>query len=231
MSTIEEALHTIQAHTILDVATGRGDFILFLKEHLGSFGSAVGIDIKKSSGWTTQEINTSQIHFLEMDAAKLDFQDGSFDLVSISNSLHHMAQPARVLSEMTRVLKPGGIFLFHEMYTDRQTPAQQTHTLLHQWWGKIDTLEGVWHNSPFKRSEMIRFLKETGIEHWEYFDEADLSGDPLDLELVSQLGKIIEDYQGKTKDETLIAEGKTLRRRVHEMGFQSASEFLAIGKK
>ncbi len=228
MATFEETLKSINATKILDVATGRGDFLFFLKENLRGFGTGTGVDIKKSEAWAS---NKESMDFREMDAARLDFADGSFDLVSMSNSLHHMPQPAKVLAEMARVLSPGGVFLFYEMYTDRQTPAQQTHNLLHQWWGKIDTATGVFHASPNKREELVRSLKETGITAWEYFDEADLSSDPFEAGLMEELDKIITSYQKKTTDQALIDEGEELRKRIKSVGFHSATELVAIGRK
>lgn len=231
MPTIEETLQHIKAEKILDVATGRGDFIHFLQDNIAEFGSATGIDVKQFAVWSKNGFDPRKIHFQVMDAAALQFESESFDLVSISNSLHHMPKPGQVLSEMIRVLKPGGIFLFYEMYTDRQTPAQLTHTLLHQWWGKIDTAAGTFHHSPYQRSELTRFLKETGINAWEYIDEADLSDDPIQPEVVEELEGIIDEYIGKTSEAALIAEGEQLRQRVKSVGFHSASQLFAIGKK
>lgn len=43
-----------------------------------------------------------------MDAAALRFKDESFDLVTLIRVLHHLPDPAAELSEMHRVLRPGG---------------------------------------------------------------------------------------------------------------------------
>ncbi len=42
------------------------------------------------------------------DAQALPFGDGSLDLAVTSYSLHHISDPAKVLREMARVVKPGG---------------------------------------------------------------------------------------------------------------------------
>ena len=42
------------------------------------------------------------------DAQALPFGDGSLDIAVTSYSLHHISDPAKVLNEMARVVKPGG---------------------------------------------------------------------------------------------------------------------------
>jgi ubiquinone/menaquinone biosynthesis C-methylase UbiE len=231
MSTLEETLHSLHADKILDVATGKGDFILLLKDNLGSFGNAIGVDMKKFDLWSDGKFDPTCVRFEVMDGARLEFEEGSFDLVSISNSVHHLMEPQKVFSEMFRVLKPGGFFVFCEMYSDRQEPTQLTHTLLHQWWGRIDSSLGIYHRSPYKRAELMEHLKATRIKSWEFFDEADLSGDPLDAGLISELETIIANYQAKTQDTVFISEGDELRKRVKTIGFHSAPQLFAIGRK
>jgi|SRR5215831_6000197 len=43
----------------------------------------------------------------------LPFKDEHFDLVTANMVVEHLAEPALQFSEINRVLKPGGIFLFH----------------------------------------------------------------------------------------------------------------------
>lgn len=231
MKTVDEILHAIHAEKLLDVATGRGDFLLSLQQQLGSFGSGIGIDIKPSDEWGSDKFTELPITFMQMDASNLEFEDASFDLVSISNSLHHMPDPCKTLAEMVRVLKPGGCFILYEMFTDNQTPEQHTHTLLHQWWGKVDTASGTCHRSPYTREELIELIKCSDLDNWQLLEDVDLSGDPFDLETFNILDKNIDNYLAKTKDADLINEGVSLRQRLRTIGFQSATELFALGEK
>lgn len=46
------------------------------------------------------------------DAGGIPYPDASFDVVFSDNVVEHLADPAAVLLEVHRVLKPGGVFLF-----------------------------------------------------------------------------------------------------------------------
>lgn len=50
---------------------------------------------------------------LRADVAALPFGDHAFDLVTANMVVEHLARPADQFREISRVLKPGGIFLFH----------------------------------------------------------------------------------------------------------------------
>jgi ubiquinone/menaquinone biosynthesis C-methylase UbiE len=47
------------------------------------------------------------------DISSLPFRDGAFDLVTSNMVFEHLKQPAAQLAEIIRVLKPGGILVFH----------------------------------------------------------------------------------------------------------------------
>ena len=51
------------------------------------------------------------VHFSIEDAAALSFGDSYFDAVIISNALHAMPEPDKVLMNITRVLKPSGLLI------------------------------------------------------------------------------------------------------------------------
>jgi ubiquinone/menaquinone biosynthesis C-methylase UbiE len=47
-----------------------------------------------------------------MDAASLDFEDGSFDVVTAGFVMHLLPDPSATIREVRRVLRPGGTFMF-----------------------------------------------------------------------------------------------------------------------
>lgn len=104
-----EAL-ALSPRRILDVATGTGDFALELKaraEHAEVVGSdfvpqMLDIARAKARG------RGLELRLEEGDALNLPYPDGSFDAVTCAFGFRNFADYARGLSEMWRVLAPGG---------------------------------------------------------------------------------------------------------------------------
>jgi ubiquinone/menaquinone biosynthesis C-methylase UbiE len=69
----------------------------------------VGVDYDHES--LTQHRNISER--VRADITTLPFRDGSFDVVTANMVLEHVKDPDRLLSEIFRVLAPGGVFIAH----------------------------------------------------------------------------------------------------------------------
>jgi SAM-dependent methyltransferase len=51
----------------------------------------------------------------QVDAKGLPYADGSFDVVISNSIVHHIPQPIRVVREMLRVLRPGGLLFVRDL--------------------------------------------------------------------------------------------------------------------
>jgi SAM-dependent methyltransferase len=222
---------------VLDVATGGGAFASRLRGDYGNLGTIVAIDLSEDvlrrQGTPLQGID--DLLAACMDSDRLAFRDGSFDLVCISNSLHHLSDLQQTLREMLRVLRPGGEFLVSEMYRDDQTETQMTHVLMHEWWAEIDMKCGIHHMRTFTRKEILEGMSMLGLEDIVTVDYAFLERDPLDAELLKHLEAAIDGYMAKLGsaggDPDLSSRGEVLRTRLHEVGFHGASSLALIGRK
>jgi SAM-dependent methyltransferase len=74
---------------------------------------AVGIDISEVAIQRCREANIPGARFETMNCESLDFPDDSFDLVCGIAILHHL-NLASAVSEIARVLRPGGVAIFRE---------------------------------------------------------------------------------------------------------------------
>ena len=104
-----EAL-ALNPQRILDVATGTGDFALELKAR-APHAEVVGSDFVPEMLDIAREKARGrhlELRLEEGDALNLPYPDGSFDAVTCAFGFRNFADYARGLSEMWRVLAPGG---------------------------------------------------------------------------------------------------------------------------
>jgi SAM-dependent methyltransferase len=234
MPTPQDILGHLPAGRVLDVATGGGGFIHFLLEGLKGYTEIIGVDNNKRAQAAFEEAfkDKPNIRFQAMDASRLDFDSDSFDLVCISNSLHHFDDPQAVLRQMERVLRLGGYLLVSEMYCDGQTETQMTHVHLHHWWGAVDTVNGVAHHETYRREELIGLVSGLGLKDVVLYDLSDTSDDSHDPEIAEELNPVFKQYIQRAEGHPdLQARGEELRQRVAEIGFHSATTLVVIGRK
>jgi SAM-dependent methyltransferase len=224
----------ISGGRVLDVATGTGGFARFLVDGLADYEEIVGIDSNadRGSAFAATFDGHAGISFIEMDAHHLAFPDASFDTVCVSNSLHHFADPAPVLAEMLRVLRRGGHMIVNEMYRDGQTDEQMTHVLLHHWWAAVNMIGGEVHRETYRRAELVGILGNLALVDLRIIDLVDADEDPHDPEMVEELDAAIDRHLGLADGHPeLLARGKVLRERLHEVGARGATQLLAIGRR
>ena len=125
--------------SILDIATGTGDFAILSAEML-SPKQMIGVDI--SDGMMTigrQKVKAKGLHdivfFKKEDCTNLSFEDNSFDAVTAAFGIRNFQDLDRGLSEMCRVLKQGGHLIIVELTTPICFPMKQlfkiySHTIL-----------------------------------------------------------------------------------------------------
>ena len=101
-----------QGKAVLDLGCGGG----FMAEELARRGAKVtGIDPSQPAIAAAREHAETQgliIDYRVGMGERLPIQDGVLDVVVIVDVLEHVAEPAGVLAEIHRVLKPGGLVLF-----------------------------------------------------------------------------------------------------------------------
>jgi 2-polyprenyl-6-hydroxyphenyl methylase / 3-demethylubiquinone-9 3-methyltransferase len=96
---------------VLDIGCGGG----FLSNAMALEGHQVnGIDMSSESLAVAKKSDvTGTANYQSANAYELPFKDESFDVVCAMDFLEHVEDPAKVILEASRVLKPGGVFFFH----------------------------------------------------------------------------------------------------------------------
>lgn len=136
------AIAHLQPHhpqSILDIATGTGDFAILAAEKLKP-QRVVGADISEGMMAVGREkVHKHQldkvISFAKEDCLNLSFGDAAFDAVIAAFGIRNFQDLDKGLSEMYRVLKKGGLLCVLELTTPVSFPMRQlfkvySHTIL-----------------------------------------------------------------------------------------------------
>jgi ubiquinone/menaquinone biosynthesis C-methylase UbiE len=233
---IERALSSVAGGRVLDVATQEGHFVRILMKNLQCYTQIIGIDVDEQAIKTARDtIGQENVQFLVMNAEQLDFEDESFDTVSISASFHHLSNIRQVLDEMKRVLKPAGNLIIAEMHRDGQTEAELASIYLHHWVAQVDSALGRVHNRTLACQEFMDYVSCLGLSQVEFYDYTDRDSDPMERTRIEQLESLIDRVVQCAEEASTYSElrkrGEELRQRLHEVGAQSEPVLVVIGKK
>jgi len=120
-----------QPRIILDVATGTGDFAFESIKILGP-DKIIGVDI--SAGMLEvakrkiKERNLGHVFSVQLgDSEGLHFEDNTFDAITVAFGVRNYENLEKGLSDMLRVLKPGGKIVILEFSKPRVFPVKQVY--------------------------------------------------------------------------------------------------------
>ena len=119
---------------VLEVGCGRGAGAAILwKEFQPALLLAMDLDLQMihRAGSYLPEEERKKISFHVADVLRIPARTGSLDAVFGFGVLHHVPDWQTALREITRVLKPGGVYYLEELYPSLYQNFITKHILLH----------------------------------------------------------------------------------------------------
>jgi ubiquinone/menaquinone biosynthesis C-methylase UbiE/GNAT superfamily N-acetyltransferase len=94
----------------LDVGCGTGADVRLIAARAGASGRAVGVDVSSDLLAAARERTPAGVtaEFVAADAHALPFADAEFAAARVERTLQHVTDPAGVIAQMARVVRPGG---------------------------------------------------------------------------------------------------------------------------
>lgn len=173
---------------ILDVASGTGDFAIAIAKKVSPESEIIGIDLSEKMLEVGRTKVPDNIRLQQGDVEALPFPDNTFDRVSVAFGIRNFEHLGQGLSEMHRVLHPGGRMVIlelsypdnpfllwcYKLYTlhilpfigglisgDRKAYTYLPHSILA--FPKADTIVPMLQNIGFRQVRVSRFTFGTCV--------------------------------------------------------------------
>lgn len=121
-----------QPKKILDIATGTGDLAIMMAtlnpvKIIGLDISAGMLDVGRQK--ISKQSLSEKIEMVLGDSENIPYENDSFDAITVAFGIRNFESLEKGLSEILRVLKPGGIFVILETSVPEKFPFKQGYHL------------------------------------------------------------------------------------------------------
>jgi ubiquinone/menaquinone biosynthesis C-methylase UbiE len=233
MENLKKYLLSINGKDVLDVATGKGEFIYYIKE-FSNIRSITAVDIVNDNSNIIKEQFGNEVVFKKMDIYNHDINSSSFDTVCLSNSMHHLRDWKKAYQNLIDLVKPGSNIIINEMISDTDNIQSQNHVLLHSFIAGINSISGIYHRETYERSDIIELLKHKNVECKKIIDYSfpEISGNDI-KSVIDIIDNYCKKLGNEKKFEKLIHSANMIKQRILDNGYAHAPSvfFHGIVKK
>ncbi len=233
MEQLKKFLEDTNKKTFLDIGTGAGNFVGFIDELYKGYDKIIGIDLWERGIEAAKKRNENEkVSFEIMDASKMKYEDNSFDVVCLSNSLHHLEDIPLILNEMRRVLKKDGYIIINEMLNNDLDEMQLSHLKLHHFSAKIDRLSGDIHNETYSKDEVLEKIQDgTGLNVFDIWELDVPRREENSEEEMDYLNNIMDRVMARVPEEhkeELEKEKEEIKKYINEHGYDGCTSLLVL---
>jgi SAM-dependent methyltransferase len=142
---------------LLDIATGGGNVARAFAPHVGAvLATDLTPAMLAAAAASLRSQGLTNVEFAEADAEDLPFAAGSFEIVTCRIAPHHFPRPDRFVTEVARVLAPGGRFLL----VDSTVPAGPVG----DFWNRFEKTRDGSHVRSLTSEQWLGLIHDAGLD-------------------------------------------------------------------
>lgn len=152
--------HIQEGDTVLDLGSGAGNDCFVARHETGPDGKVIGVDFTpamiQKARLNADKLGYNNVEFREGDIEDLPVADGSVDVVVSNCVLNLVPNKKGVISEIFRVLKPGGHFSISDIVLVGELPEALQHDA-EMYAGCV--------SGAIQKDEYLGFIEEAGFRN------------------------------------------------------------------
>jgi len=141
-----------RAKSILDIGSGRGFMLYYLKRYFG-YRRTAGTQISKNAYEFSR--TTLGLEIYDKDLLELEFPDESFDVATVWQVLEHVQRPEQYIEKLRRLLRKGG-----HIIVEVPNYHSWTRALTRKYWLGLDLAHHIYFFTP---RTLCRMLEKHGF--------------------------------------------------------------------
>lgn len=163
---------------ILDIGSGAGYIPIFMARQNPRL-RVTGIDLAghmiRRARQHARELGAGEkVAFQKGEATKLPFADAAFDMVLNTMTIHCLRQPVKMLDEIHRVLRPGGLLWLVDIRGGEREDSQEMFRrvkALSPWFMRPFITERNMKEGGYSAAEVEVFFGRSPFKQWQYNEE------------------------------------------------------------
>src|SRR6266496_3818655 len=146
--------------TVIDLGSGAGNDAFIARRIVGETGRVIGIDITdamiKKSRENAESLGLNNVEFRLGDIENMPITSNKADVIVSNCVLNLVPNKQKVMSEVYRVLKPGGHFSISDIVLDGELPEK---------WKEVAALYAGCISGAIQKKEYLQIIEEAGFKN------------------------------------------------------------------
>jgi len=149
-----------EGDTVIDLGSGAGNDAFIARRIVGEKGKVIGIDFTEAmiakARDNAEKLSLNNVEFRQGDIESMPVTSNKADVIVSNCVLNLVPNKHKVMSEIFRVLKPGGHFSISDIVLEGQLPGK---------WKEVAELYAGCVSGAIQKSEYMEIIEEAGFKN------------------------------------------------------------------